>query len=91
MTVRNPAHPSAIVKTNLEAEGWSVNEFSVKLGISRNTVSRLLNSRCGISPTIALALERIGWSDADFWMRLQANYDLAQARRAMETTTGVGN
>ena len=91
MTVRNPAHPSAIVKTNLEAEGWSVNEFSVKLGISRNTVSRLLNSRCGISPTIALALERIGWSDADFWMRLQANYDLAQARRAMETSTGVGN
>ena len=90
MTVRNPAHPSAIVRSNLEAEGWSVNEFSAKLGISRNTVSRLLNARCGISPTMALALERIGWSNADFWMRLQANYDLAKARRELDAETAVG-
>ena len=87
MTVRNPAHPSAIVRTNIEADGWSVNEFAGKLGISSNTVSRFLNARCGISPTMALALERIGWSSADFWMRLQANYDLAQARREEATKT----
>ena len=91
MTVRNPAHPSAIVRTNFEAEGWSVNEFAGKLGISRNRVSRLLNARCGISPSMALALERIGWSSADFWMRLQANYDLAQARRELEAEAVAGN
>ena len=89
MTVGNPAHPSAIVRTNLEAEGWSLNEFAVKLGISRTTVFRLLNARCGISPALALALEGIGWSDADFWMRLQSNYDLAKARRELEV--GVGS
>ncbi len=91
MTIRNPAHPSAIVRTNLEAEGWTVSEFATKLGISRNTVSRLLNARCGISPTMALALERIGWSNADFWMRLQSNYDLAQARRELEAKATVGS
>lgn len=91
MTIRNPAHPSSIVRTNLEAEGWSVNEFAAKLEISRNTVSRLLNARCGISPAVALALERIGWSNADFWMRLQANYDLAQARREEEAKAVAGN
>ena len=91
MTVRNPAHPSAIVRTNMEAEGWSVNEFAGKLGISRNKVSRLLNGHCGITPVVALALERIGWSNADFWMRLQANYDLAQARRKFEAETAVGS
>ena len=75
----------------MEAEGWSVNEFAAKLGVSRNRASRLLNGRCGISTSTALALERIGWSKAEFWMRLQANYDLAQARREMESQAGVGN
>ena len=91
MTVRNPAHPSAIVKTNLKAEGWSVTEFSEKLGMSRNTVSELMESRCGITPELALALERIGWSKAEFWMRLQANYDLARVRRELEADTAVGD
>ena len=91
MTIRNPVHPSAIVRTNLEAEGWSGSEFATKLGISRNTVSRLLNARCGISPTMALALERIGWSNADFWMRLQSNYDLAQARWDEEAKAAAGS
>ena len=89
MTVRNPAHPSAIVRTNFEAEGWSVNEFAGKLGISRNRVSRLLNARCGISPS--MALERIGWSSADFRMRLQSSYDLAKARRELEAEAVAGN
>ena len=44
-------------------------------------MSRLINGRCGISPAMALALERIGWSNAEFWMRRQAQYDLAQERR----------
>ena len=34
--------------------------------------ARLLNGKAGISPSMALALERIGWSNASFWMRLQA-------------------
>lgn len=91
MAVGNPAHPSAIVRTNLEAEGWGVDEIAAKLGINRTTVSRLLSARCGISPTMALALERIGWSDADFWMRLQSNYDLVQPRRELDAETAVRN
>ncbi len=84
MTARNPSHPSISIRGCLEEVGWSVSEFATNLGVSRNTASRLLNGRCGISPAVALALERIGWSDADFWMRRQANYDLALARREME-------
>ena len=91
MTIRNPVHPSAIVRTNLEAEGWSVSAFATKLEISRNAVSRLLNARCGISPTMALALERIGWSNADFWMRLQSNYERGQARRDEEAKAAAGD
>ena len=51
-----------------------------RLGCTRQALFRLLNGKAGISPAIALALERIGWSNASFRMRLQASYELAQAR-----------
>lgn len=86
MSAKNPTHPAAGLRDDLEEAGWTVNEFAARLGVSRNTASRLLNGRCGISPEVALALERVGWSNAEFWMRRQASYDLAMARRAREAT-----
>ena len=83
MTEKNPVHPGEILKDPFAEVGWTTQEFADRLGVSRNTVSRLLNGHCKISPNVALALERIGWSNADFWMRLQAEYDLAAARRAL--------
>jgi len=71
--------------------GWSIAEFSDRLGVGRSTVSRLMKGRSGVTPVVALALERIGWSSADFWMRLQANYDLAKARRELEADAVAGN
>ena len=80
MPMRNPAHPGEIVRESMESKGWTVTECADQLGISRVTLSRLLNSRAGVSVAMALALERIGWSNADHWVRLQGSYDLAQAR-----------
>ena len=48
--------------------------------MARHTLSRVINGQAGISPEMAIRLERVGWSNADHWMRLQAAYDLAQAR-----------
>ena len=83
MSISNPSHPGVSVRESMEAEGWTVTECADRLGVSRNTMSRLANGRCGISPAVALALERIGWSNAEFWMRRQAYYDLAQERRRL--------
>ena len=79
----DPPHPGEMIRDILEDQevGWSVTESAQHLDVARNTLSRLLNGRLGISPRMALALERIGWSNADHWMRLQAAYDLAQERR----------
>ena len=77
----NPCHPGEVLQDSLEEMGWGVQEFADALAISTDTVSKLLDSDCGISAVIAIALERIGWSNANFWLRMQANYDLAQARR----------
>ena len=80
MPMYDPAHPGGAIRANLEELGWTVTECARKLGVPRNTLSRLLNERTGISPAMALGLERIGWSNADFWMRVQGAYDLAQER-----------
>ena len=53
----------------------------MRLGCERGTLSRLLNGKAGVSANMALALEDIGWGIAEHWMRMQASYALAQARR----------
>ena len=79
--MKNPPHPGGGLRYDIEAMGWTVAECARRLGLPRATLSRVLNGKQGITPAIALALERLGWSDADTWMRLQAAYDLAQERR----------
>ena len=81
MAMLNPCHPGDILRDNLEAAELSVAEAAAQLGCTRQALSRLLNGKAGISPAMALALERFGWSNASFWMRLQAAYELAQERR----------
>ena len=72
------AHPGEIIRDAIEAKGWTV--AAARLGVPRNTLSRVLNGRAGVSPR--LALERLGWSDASHWVRMQGAYDLARARAA---------
>ena len=76
----NPSHPGETVRDCIEEMGWTVTYAAGQLGVARHALSRLFNGHSGISPPMALALERIGWSNAGFWMRRQASWDLAQAR-----------
>ena len=78
----DPAHPGEIIWDAIEAEGWTVSDAASRLGVTRNTLSRVVNGRAGVSPRLALALERLGWSDAGHWVRMQGAYDLARALRA---------
>ena len=77
MAMLNPCHPGEILRDNLEAAELSVTEAASRMGCTLQALSRLLNGKAGISPAMALALERIGWSNASFWMRLQASFELA--------------
>ncbi len=81
MTMLNPCHPGETLRDDLEAAGLTVTGAADKLGCTRQALSRLLNGKAGISPAMALALERLGWSNASYWMRLQVAYELAQERR----------
>ena len=76
-----PPHLGELVRESMEDVGWSITETAARLGCERGTLSRLLNGRAGVSANMALALEGIGWGTAEHWMRMQASYELAQARR----------
>ena len=78
--MRNPPHLGELIRESMDEVGWNVTITASKLGCERGTLSRLLNGKAGVSARMALALEAIGWGTADHWMRMQASYELAQAR-----------
>ena len=77
----DPPHLGELIRESMEELGWNVTETAARLRCERGTLSRLLNGRAGLSAGMALALEDLGWGTADHWMRMQAGYELAQARR----------
>jgi addiction module HigA family antidote len=82
MPMKTPPHPGHSIKDAcLEPLGLTVMEAAEVLGIARHTLSRVLNGHSGISPEMAIRLEKAGWSNADHWLRLQTAFDLAQARQ----------
>jgi addiction module HigA family antidote len=79
--MKNPPHPGRIVRQDcIEALGLTVTEAAKVLGVTRQALNNLVNEKAGISPEMAIRLEKAGWSNAGLWVRLQAAYDLAQAR-----------
>ncbi len=82
MAMKNPPHPGRSIRENcLVPLDLSVTEAADVLGVARHTLSRVLNGHAAISPDMAIRLEKAGWSSADFWLRRQTSYDLAQARK----------
>ncbi len=65
----------------LEPLGLSVTEAAGKLGVSRKQLSDVVNGHAGISPQMAIRLDKAFGGGADTWFRLQAAYDLAQAMK----------
>jgi len=85
MLMHNPPHPGEILRTLcLEPLGLSVTEAAKALGVSRKTLSSLLNGRTGISPEMAVRLSIAFETSAESWMRQQAQYALwhAEQRRS---------
>ena len=82
MPMRNPPHPGLSVRLNcLEPFDLSVTQASKVLGVSRTTLSRLINGQAGVSPDMAIRLAKAFGATPDIWIRMQAAYDLAQARQ----------
>jgi antitoxin HigA-1 len=80
MPMKNPNHPGDIIRDSLDALGVNVTEGAKALGVTRATLSRVLNRKAAVSAEMAVRLEKAIGSSAGFWLRLQLNYDLAQVQ-----------
>jgi antitoxin HigA-1 len=82
MAMKNPPHPGLSVRHDcLEPLGLSVSAAAGKLGVGRKQLSGIVNGRAGISPEMAIRLDKAFGGGAETWLRLQAAYDLARAMR----------
>jgi len=81
----SPPHPGSSVRHDcLEPLGLSVTDGARVLGVSRKQLSALVNGRAGISPEMAIRLDKAFGGGAATWYQLQAAYDMAQAMRRAE-------
>lgn len=80
MTMKKPPHPGRLLRADIEALDLTVAEAARGLDVTRQQLYNVLNGRSAITPDMAIRLEKGIGSSADTWLRLQAAYDLAQAR-----------
>ena len=82
MKMHNPPHPGEILwELCLKPLGLTVTQTAEALGVSRKTLSAILNGRAGISPEMAIRLSMAFDTTAESWMNQQVQYDLWQAER----------
>jgi addiction module HigA family antidote len=80
MAMKNPPHPCLSVKHDCaEPLGLSVTEAAKILNVSRKQLSDLVNCHAGISPEMAIRLDKAFGGGAETWHRMKAAYDMAQA------------
>jgi len=80
--MHNPPHPGEILRELcIQPLGLSVTEAAQALGVSRKTLSSILNGRSGISPEMAVRLSIAFNTTSESWLQQQLQYDLAQAER----------
>ena len=82
METKRPIHPGEyILEECIKPLGISITRASREgLGVSRNTLSRLINGKNGVSPEMAIRLSLAFGSTPEMWLRLQNTYDLSIAR-----------
>lgn len=76
-----PVHPGAILKDELAVRGLSANRLALDLGVPSGRIAAILNGKRALTPDTALRLGRYFDMSAQFWVDLQAQYDLALAEQ----------
>src|SRR5271169_498528 len=78
MTMKNPPHPGGVVlRQCIEPLGLTITDAADALGVTRNTLSDLVNGKRGISPEMAVRLSKVFGGTAESWLTQQAHYELA--------------
>ena len=82
MLMHNPPHPGEVLRRLcLDPLGLTVTEAAKGLGVSRKTLSSILNGRAGLSPEMAVRLSLAFGTTSESWLNHQVQYDLWQAEK----------
>jgi antitoxin HigA-1 len=82
MTMKNPPHPGIVfLQECIEPLGLSITAAAAALGVTRNTLSELVNGKRGISPEMAVRISKVFGGTEEGWLVQQAHYELAHVRR----------
>ena len=82
MTMKKPPHPGVVVfEECIEPSGLTITQAAEALGVTRNTLSELVNEKRGISPEMAVRLSQVFGGTEEGWLVQQVQYDLAQVPR----------
>jgi addiction module HigA family antidote len=86
MTMKNPPHPGEhVLEDCLKPLGLSITKAADVLGVSRLTLSNLVNGKNGVSPEMAIRLSKAFGGSPEVWLGMQLQYDLAQAEKKAVT------
>ncbi|ODS83225.1 MAG: addiction module antidote protein, HigA family [Cytophagaceae bacterium SCN 52-12] len=93
MALFDPAHPGDLIRETLDnlreetGRRFTVEEVARHLGTTRKTLSAIINRKSAVSPEMAIRLGALfPNTDADFWLTVQKNYDLAEAKKRVDTS-----
>jgi addiction module HigA family antidote len=79
MNMKNPPHPGGVVlRQCIEPTGLTITDAAAALGVTRNTLSELVNGKRGISPEMAVRISQVFGGTEEGWLVQQAQYDLAE-------------
>src|SRR3990170_7248381 len=78
-------HPGELLREELEARGISQREFAETIGLRQPHLNALINGKRGMSPGLALRIEKKLKINAEIWMRLQTKFDLDKARKRLKS------
>ena len=79
MPMKNPPHPGGVVlRLCIEPLGLTITDAAAALGVTRTTLSELVNGKRGISPEMAVRISKVFGGSAQSWIVQQAQYDLAK-------------
>jgi len=82
MKMHNPPHPGEVLRELcIEPMGLSITEVAEALGVSRKTLSSILNGHAGISPDMTVRLSLAFGTSSESWLNQQAQYDLWEAEK----------
>ena len=79
--MKKPAHPGEFVRENLAELHLTVAEAARRLGVTRQQLHNVVKGKSGVTPEMAVRLEKAFGGSADLWLQMQMNFDLLRARK----------